>query len=30
HLLVLLEDQQLSLSDITANLLARHQKAQQK
>ncbi|MGL4835709.1 MAG: bifunctional phosphoribosyl-AMP cyclohydrolase/phosphoribosyl-ATP diphosphatase HisIE, partial [Shewanella sp.] len=27
---VLLEDQQLSLSDITANLLARHQKAQQK
>lgn len=30
HLLVLLEDQQLSLSDITANLLARHQQAQQK
>ena len=30
HLLVLLEDQQLSLSDITANLLARHQKALQK
>lgn len=30
HLLVLLEDQQLSLSDITANLLARHQKAQRK
>ncbi|MFG0456397.1 bifunctional phosphoribosyl-AMP cyclohydrolase/phosphoribosyl-ATP diphosphatase HisIE [Shewanella mangrovisoli] len=30
HLLVLLEDQSLSLSDINANLLARHQKAQQK
>lgn len=29
HLLVLLEDQHLSLSDITANLLARHEKAQQ-
>lgn len=27
HLLVLLEDQDLSLSDITANLLARHEKA---
>ncbi|MGL4713569.1 MAG: bifunctional phosphoribosyl-AMP cyclohydrolase/phosphoribosyl-ATP diphosphatase HisIE, partial [Shewanella sp.] len=26
---VLLEDQHLSLSDITANLLARHQKALQ-
>lgn len=29
HLLVLLEDQHLSLSDITANLLARHEKALQ-
>ncbi|GIU06172.1 bifunctional phosphoribosyl-AMP cyclohydrolase/phosphoribosyl-ATP diphosphatase HisIE [Shewanella morhuae] len=29
HLLVLLEDQNLSLSDITANLLARHEKALQ-